>query len=146
MDNERDRRNCVEQIRNWPLISSIATGESESDLVLAARRGEPSAMEALFCPYERDLYMLCRGMLGHAQDAEDAAQEALLRAMRTLPSFRGDSSIKTWLLRIGANVCIDWKRKRSYTAAFNSTSSSDAMLESAPANEVLNRMRMLEAL
>lgn len=43
--------------------------------------------------------------------AEDAAQETFLRAFRSLDSFRGDSSAKTWLFRIARNTCVDMRRR-----------------------------------
>ena len=48
-------------------------------------------------------------------DADDAAQETYFRALRALPRFRGDSSFRTWLLRIAVNVCLNWKRDHPST-------------------------------
>ena len=55
---------------------------------------------------------LCAMYLGDTALAEDAAQEAFLRAYRGLDRFRGDSSLKTWLTRIAINVCKDMSHKR----------------------------------
>jgi RNA polymerase sigma-70 factor (ECF subfamily) len=66
----------------------------------------------LLTPHERPLYTLCLGILRNRDDAEDAVQEAFLRALRAMPTFRGDSSVRTWLQRIAVNVCLDWKRAR----------------------------------
>src|SRR5712691_8944143 len=71
------------------------------------------ALEQLLVPYERPLHALCRGMLGHADDAEDAVQETFLRALRALPNFRGDAAFRTWLFRIAVNVCLGAKASRS---------------------------------
>lgn len=56
----------------------------------------------------------CYRMLGHPQDADDAVQNTLIRAMRGLGSFENRSSLRTWLLRIATNVCLDEldRRKR----------------------------------
>jgi RNA polymerase sigma-70 factor (ECF subfamily) len=78
----------------------------------ACQAGDFAALEQWLGSYERSLYLLCRGMLGHAEDAEDAVQETFLRALRALPRFRGDASGWTWLYRIAVNVCLEWKRRR----------------------------------
>jgi RNA polymerase sigma-70 factor (ECF subfamily) len=72
--------------------------------------------------YGSGILRLCRLYLKDAALAEDAAQEAFLRAYRGLASFRGQSSEKTWLTRIAINVCKNmlrspWRRLRDWTAA-----------------------------
>ena len=58
------------------------------------------------------LHALARRMLGEHHAAEDAVQEACLRAFRALDRYRGDASMGTWLYRITANVCLDELRRR----------------------------------
>jgi RNA polymerase sigma-70 factor (ECF subfamily) len=66
--------------------------------------------------YERDVFNMAYWMLGDAAEAEDAAQEAFLRAYVKLPSYdSARSSFKTWLLSITSNHCIDRLRKRRVT-------------------------------
>jgi len=87
----------------------------DSELMAACRAGDRLALERLLTPHERSLYLLCLGILRDPDDAEDAAQEAFLRALRGLPRFRGDSAVRTWLQRIAVNVCLDWKRSHRTT-------------------------------
>jgi RNA polymerase sigma-70 factor (ECF subfamily) len=122
-------------------------GESafaESALLGAARAGDRTVLEQLLAPYERPLYALCRGMLGHAEDAEDAVQETFLRALRGLSAFRGDAAIRSWLFRIAVNLCLEWKRARRPTEPW------DEQLAAPPASSpeaiVLRDLRLLEAL
>src|SRR6266536_3146105 len=79
---------------------------AEATLLQAGRAGDRAALEQLLALHKRPLYALCRGMLGHADDAEDAVQETFLRALRALPQFRGDAAFRTWLFRIAVNFCL----------------------------------------
>jgi RNA polymerase sigma-70 factor, ECF subfamily len=63
-------------------------------------------------PYRSELHAHCYRMLGSAHDAEDALQDALLRAWRGLPSFEGRSSHRSWLYRIATNTCLDLIARR----------------------------------
>jgi RNA polymerase sigma-70 factor (ECF subfamily) len=77
----------------------------------AAQAGDESALATLLAPHEGMLRSLCRGILGNADEAEDAVQETFLRAIQNLGSFRGDSELKTWLVRIAMNVCYRARRR-----------------------------------
>src|SRR4051794_8157187 len=81
-----------------------AGSDSERVLLQAGRAGECAALEQLLALHQRALFALCYGMLGHADDAEDAVQETFLRALRSLSGFRGESAFRTWLFRIAVNL------------------------------------------
>ena len=83
---------------------------------MEAARGPDSIREEtltrLVETYQTALLHICYMMLQDEALAEDAVQETFLKAYRALEDFRGDSSEKTWLMRIGVNVCRDMKRTR----------------------------------
>jgi RNA polymerase sigma-70 factor (ECF subfamily) len=78
-----------------------------SDTALAARiaAGDRGAFEQLMRRYNRRLFRVARATLGEDRDAEDALQDAYLAAYRSIASFRGGSTLSTWLTRIVLNEC-----------------------------------------
>lgn len=84
----------------------------DSRLLDAARAGDRPAFEALVAPHLRGLRSYLHRMTGSPDDADDLAQDTLLKAFQQLPGFRGDASFKTWLFRIASNAAIDHLRGR----------------------------------
>ncbi|MCM4078013.1 sigma-70 family RNA polymerase sigma factor [Paractinoplanes hotanensis] len=86
------------------------------DFLERARTGDDDAFAALVQPLRRELHAHCYRMLGSAHDAEDALQEALLRAWRGLTGFEGRSSLRSWLYTVATRVCLDAAESRSRRA------------------------------
>jgi RNA polymerase sigma-70 factor (ECF subfamily) len=82
------------------------------ELLEAARDGDESAYRRLVDAHHGELHAHCYRMLGSVHDAEDALQEAMLRAWRGLPRFEGRSSVRSWLYKIATNACLDAIGKR----------------------------------
>ncbi len=79
----------------------------EAELLATASRGDEGAFRALVEPHRARLHALCYRMLGSVHDADDALQEALVRAWRGLGRFEGRSATSTWLHTIATRVCLD---------------------------------------
>jgi RNA polymerase sigma-70 factor, ECF subfamily len=80
---------------------------SAAALLDSARGGDEGAFRGLVEGHHAELHAHCYRMLGSVHDAEDALQDALLRAWRGLPRFEGRSSVRSWLYRIATNTCLD---------------------------------------
>ena len=92
----------------------MPTSETRS-AARAARPDSPPAGDdfaAAIDGHRRGVVLLCYRFLGSLSEAEDAAQEAALRAWRARAQFRGQASLRTWLHRIAARVCLDQVRRK----------------------------------
>lgn len=89
----------------WPLAGQRIDhpGDTESSLIARAKAGDSVAFEQLSGAYADRIFMLLLRLLGDRGDAEDIAQEVMLRAWRAIGTFRGNSSYFTWLYRIAVN-------------------------------------------
>lgn len=85
---------------------------SDQQLVKRTLRGDTYAFEELVKTYQNKVYMLAYRYMSNEDDANDMAQEAFIKAYRSLRSFKGDASFGTWIYRITTNVCLDELRRR----------------------------------
>src|SRR5258706_13793592 len=82
-----------------------------------AKRGDREAFAALVRKYQRRVYSTAFHITGNHGDADDVAQEAIIRAFRGLPRFDGRSDFFTWLYRIVVNMALNAVRARKRAAA-----------------------------
>jgi RNA polymerase sigma-70 factor (ECF subfamily) len=117
-----------------------------AELLRSARGGDRVALEQLVVPHKQPLFALCYGMLGHADDAEDAVQETFLRALGELGRFRGEAAFRTWLFRIAVNLCLNWKRDRRPTEPWDEACPCAAPGAATPEASALQQLEIAEAL
>ena len=104
--------------RNGLMSLNVATTQTanpllkEQLLLSGLRAGEERAFETLVREQTRRLLPMARRFLGSSEDARDAVQETLLAAIQSLPTFRGEARLSTWIRHIGVNQCLMILRKR----------------------------------
>lgn len=79
------------------------------------RAGDPAAVEWLVCTHQAAVYRLALSILDDRAEADEAAQEAFLAALRRLGTFRGEAAFTTWLYAITVNTCRSrWRKGRTW--------------------------------
>ena len=106
----------------------------DTELVAQIGRGDQAAFRTLLDRHARYLFGVAHAMSGSTADAEDLVQEALMGAVTSAGKFRGESSVRTWLVRILVNKVRMWRRsggKYKGTVALDALDSSTGSLASA---------------
>lgn len=86
--------------------------DADIELVHQTLQGDEEGFEKLVYMYQDKVYTLCYRYSGNDEDAYDLAQEAFIKAYRSLNTFKGSSRFSTWLYRVTTNVCLDEMRRR----------------------------------
>ena len=120
-------------------MSDIA--DPDEDLVRRVGQGDPAAIQALVARKLPRMMALANRMLGDAVEAEDVAQEAMLRAWKQAPRWTpGTAKFDTWLHRVGLNLCYDRLRRRREMPTdtpMPATPPRPAAMDAAPAVAVM---------
>ena len=96
-----------------PIQTAADAGQRDSDIVALLRAGERArAFEALLPRYEGKVYRLCCALLRDRAQAEDAAQESLLRVWKALGSYDGRAALSSWIYAITRNRCLTALERR----------------------------------
>lgn len=115
--------------------------KTEEKATPAADLLEPAELAAMYEAHSRFVYYLALRLLGDPSQAEDATHDVFLKAFRHLSSFRGQSSIRTWLYRITINHCQNCLQKWDKRHLFST--GDDALLDSGPTSSD-SPLRVLE--
>ena len=83
--------------------TAAAPANRDAELISRILAGERELFHELIRPYEKSIYFAAYSILQNEQDAEDAAQEAVLKALKNLANFRAESKFSTWLITIAIN-------------------------------------------
>jgi RNA polymerase sigma-70 factor (ECF subfamily) len=128
-------------------VSATPHGPSDEALLARVARGDRAGLDELFRRYRAVAFRVAYRLLGNEADALDAVQEGFVNALTNLPGFRGQSSFKTWLLRIVTNAALDLgrTRRRRESRAVNGWAGDD-MPAPPTANGDLDRADLRDAL
>lgn len=102
------------------------TDQSDEQLVTAAQRGDRAATDVLLRRHYDRVHAVCRRIAGGTRDADDAAQEAMIRVVRNIDRFDGRSTFSTWVYRIATNTALDELRKRQRRPQLQVVSDEDS--------------------
>ena len=94
-------------------MTDALAGRDEAQMIAAVLAGNSQMFHELIRPYERSVYVMALSLLKNEADAEDAAQEAFLKAYRNLKGFRAEAKFSTWLISIVLNEARSRLRRKS---------------------------------
>ena len=114
---------------------SRPTGQPDSEpedrrTVLRVQAGDMAGFADLVAKYQDRLFNTCWRICGHLEDARDLTQEAFLKALKSIDSFRAESEFYTWLFRIAVNLAVSHRRREGYRSAQSLDASGDQMASS----------------
>jgi RNA polymerase sigma-70 factor (ECF subfamily) len=88
-------------------LASDLAGADDRALITEFLAGRREAFDVIVERHRRAVYQLCYRFVGNHEDASDLAQDVFVRAFKGLGKFKGDSSLSTWLYRVGVNTCLN---------------------------------------
>jgi RNA polymerase sigma-70 factor (ECF subfamily) len=93
----------------------MAVHSQDPDIELVERyfKGDTAAFDEIMIRYERQIYRVCYRFVENREDAMDLAQDVFVKAFEHLPTFRRESTLKTWLYRIAINHCLNHVKKNT---------------------------------
>jgi RNA polymerase sigma-70 factor (ECF subfamily) len=110
---------------NVTLMPQPQVDLTEQELIRRVREGDKEAFYGLVRPYERAVFFAARSVLNNDADAEEASQEAVLKAFTHIKDFRGESKFSTWLIQITINEA-RMKLRKEHRELYESLDESNA--------------------
>ncbi len=124
----------------------------ERELIQRLQARETSAFRELVESHQQRLFNVAYDLLGNAQDAEDASQEAFIKVYRSIGDFRGEAQLGSWMYRIVVNLCLNRRRKKALSEMeLRESFEEDAAHQPIPADdpntnpEMMTEAEMLRA-
>jgi RNA polymerase sigma-70 factor (ECF subfamily) len=102
-------------------MATETADKDEGQLLQAARSGDRQALSELLLQHQQRVFGFGMKMCGDPEDARDVAQETMLSMVRSIPTFRGESSISTWLYTVARSFCIKKRRRTKGAPAHHET-------------------------
>jgi RNA polymerase sigma-70 factor (ECF subfamily) len=95
-------------VANTAPVSQLDLAAAEDRVLVAAfLAGSQDAFNVIVTRHQRTVYQVCYRFMRNQEDASDLAQDVFVRAFKGLKNFKGDSSLSTWLYRVGVNCCLN---------------------------------------
>lgn len=124
---------------------SVAQNYSEEALVARLKHGDAQAVREWFSQYKEEVQKVVTAKLASSADVEELVQQVFINALRQLPLFRGESSLKTWMFAIARHEVADFYRKKYAKKALQTLPLSELLLgvPVADAHEVSQKVQLV---
>jgi RNA polymerase sigma-70 factor (ECF subfamily) len=109
---------------------------TEQELVARCRSGDVSAYTGLVKAYSGRVFAVCLAMTGNSHDAEDIAQQALMKGFVQIRHLRYDESFGAWIIQITKNLCVDFMRRQQRIRSLNAKLSKEEPFSSGGYREL----------
>jgi len=116
---------------------------SDDILVAASQKGNKNAYSLLVERHYRYVFALCLGMVGNVHDAEDIAQDSMLKGFLRIRNLRSSERFEHWVFRIARNLCIDFIRRKKRKKSFQAEQPSRDLQKKASNNDLQEAIRRL---
>jgi RNA polymerase sigma-70 factor, ECF subfamily len=128
---------------NTGKLHAVADPAAPPDLIARCQRGDKEALGDLYRLHRAEVTRNLHRMLGPGRvDLEDVLQEVFIEVFRSIPRFRGDAKISTWLYRVCVNVALQRLRKRKRRAEVSADEVGERATDETPERELDNRRRL----